>query len=54
VGPYSNLVKAVSNPSFSTANIPTANPLPKPVDGVVPVVHTPYDYYKKIFFSWLR
>jgi hypothetical protein len=50
VDPYSNLVKPVRNPSFSTASVPNANPLPKPLDGVVPVVHTPYDYYKKISF----
>jgi hypothetical protein len=54
VGPYSNLVKAVRNLSFSTAGVPTANPLAKPVDGVIHVVHTPYHYYEKISFSWLR
>jgi hypothetical protein len=50
VGPYLNLFKAVRNPTFSTADVPTAIPLPKPVDGVIPVVHTPYHYYEKISF----
>jgi hypothetical protein len=49
VDPYSNLVKAVRNPSFSTAGVPTAIRPPNPLHGIIPVVHTPYDYYKKIF-----
>jgi hypothetical protein len=50
VDPYFNLTNVVGNPSFSTASVPSATPLPESQSGVFPLIHTPYDYYEKISF----